>query len=281
MNWLKENWFKLGLLSVALLVVFLVTYYYLVFLSQEEQARVGQKISLEPSAVNGSTIAKSEDEQFTSRDLAPYVSGVAIMYCSGSSSTSSGSGSLWKLDDSDNLFVVTNAHVIEGQDSCVAVSFSNEMERQGTYVLSRSPKRWNLESDIAVLEVVDRYSESEAPLESLNTSISSLSFCSEKMAQNTPIRVIGFPVFGEGTAAAPNRIVTEGIVSGYRKLYPANLPYDNYFTSAAIDEGNSGGIALSKYNGKVCVLGIPTWVSVGVYETQGIIQNIHNVFYEE
>ena len=60
----------------------------------------------------------------------------------------------------------------------------------------------------------------------------------------------------------------------------------NYYSSGDAtnnfqDSGNSGGIALSKYNNKICVLGIPTWISRGTYETQGLIQNIHNVFYKE
>ena len=59
----------------------------------------------------------------------------------------------------------------------------------------------------------------------------------------------------------------------------SNLPDPNYFISNKIDHGNSGGIALSKYNDSLCVLGIPTWLNRGVSDNQGIVQNIKNVMY--
>jgi hypothetical protein len=32
-------------------------------------------------------------------------------------------------------------------------------------------------------------------------------------------------------------------------------------------------------NGKLCVLGVATWVSEGKFENMGIIQNMHNIKY--
>lgn len=58
------------------------------------------------------------------------------------------------------------------------------------------------------------------------------------------------------------------------------MPYPNYFVSAKVDSGNSGGVAFSKDSNGLCVLGIPTWLTIGNFETQGLVQNIHNVFYE-
>jgi hypothetical protein len=55
------------------------------------------------------------------------------------------------------------------------------------------------------------------------------------------------------------------------------LKYQNFFVSAKIDSGNSGGIALAKDGQGVCTLGLPTWLTVGNYETQGLIQNIMNL----
>ncbi|MBU6415530.1 hypothetical protein KGQ34_04820, partial [Patescibacteria group bacterium] len=77
-----------------------------------------------------------------------------------------------------------------------------------------------------------------------------------------------------------SRISTNGIISGYDNsviLPPQNLSNPNYYVSAKIDSGNSGGVAFSKDSNGLCVLGVPTWLSIGNYETQGIIQNIHNV----
>ena len=63
----------------------------------------------------------------------------------------------------------------------------------------------------------------------------------------------------------------------YKRIVSKKLGY----VSAKIDSGNSGGIAFSKDSRGLCVLGIPTWLTVGNYETQGLIQNIHNAFYSK
>lgn len=78
------------------------------------------------------------------------------------------------------------------------------------------------------------------------------------------------------------RQVTEGIISGYDTSVEqpiGNLPYPNYYVSAKIDSGNSGGVALSKNSNGLCLLGVATWLSLGDFETQGVVQNIHNVKY--
>ena len=36
-------------------------------------------------------------------------------------------------------------------------------------------------------------------------------------------------------------------------------------------------VAIAKDGNGLCVLGIPTWLTVGNYETQGLVQNIRNV----
>ena len=68
---------------------------------------------------------------------------------------------------------------------------------------------------------------------------------------------MGYPGIGtQGGITA-----TEGIVSGIENQY--------YVTSAKIDQGNSGGLAvLVKDN---CFLGIPTWAKLGVIESLGRI----------
>lgn len=42
-NWLKENWFRAGILITILAAVFSVGYYYVIFLPQKEQARINQQ----------------------------------------------------------------------------------------------------------------------------------------------------------------------------------------------------------------------------------------------
>lgn len=107
------------------------------------------------------------------------------------------------------------------------------------------------------------------------------------MALNSPVVAIGFPAstmkIVEDGAIQSTRTVTNGIISAHDEsaIGDYGLPAPDYFVSAKIDSGNSGGIVLSKDSSGLCVLGIPTWVNVGNFETQGVIQNIHNIFYAE
>ena len=144
----------------------------------------------------------------------------------------------------------------------------------------------NLEEDAAVLQLVPNSGNRQAVMSELNYKISQLDFCPLRMAQGLPVAVIGFPAFasrqgkdfGLGDATISSRTLTTGVISGYdTESIGRALPSVNYFVSAAIDAGNSGGIAISKYNGKLCLLGLPTWVSLGYYANQGMVQNIHNV----
>lgn len=66
-----------------------------------------------------------------------------------------------------------------------------------------------------------------------------------------------------------NLIVAEGVISGKDRN-------NNYYTDAKIDAGNSGGLAVSKIDGEVCVAGMPTWVSQGQYENIGLIQPLND-----
>ena len=67
-----------------------------------------------------------------------------------------------------------------------------------------------------------------------------------------------------------NAIVSTGIISGISSD-------GNYYTDAKIDAGNSGGLAVSKISGQICIVGIPTWLSEGEYSNLGLIQPFENV----
>ena len=70
---------------------------------------------------------------------------------------------------------------------------------------------------------------------------------------------------GDPVLVSQNLIVSKGIISGLDRN-------GNYYTTANIDAGNSGGLAVSEVDDSFCLLGIPTWVSTGTYENLGIIQ---------
>ena len=71
------------------------------------------------------------------------------------------------------------------------------------------------------------------------------------------IKIYGYPV----TSGEYNLIVTEGIVSGFNKD-------GTYLTSAKIDSGNSGGLAVDKDG---CFAGIPSAIKLGDYQNLGVV----------
>jgi len=248
--------------------------------AEQKQAELEQKISDES--------AKPKDIIIQSSDIATYLTGVGEIFCGGEAR---GSGSLWQINN--GYSVLTNNHVIQGATSCIfsVDDAPNDIKHSGVYKLDMvSVYNWNDYTDAAVIQLG---SPTDViyfpPAAKLNYGIYNLSKCSKAMGIGSPVRIIVYPAFAEQSieiegykSSISSRTITDGIISAYdnsaRKPI-GDLLYSNYFVSAKIDSGNSGGIALSKDENGLCVLGIPTWLSIGNYETQGIVQNIHNVMY--
>lgn len=90
--------------------------------------------------------------------------------------------------------------------------------------------------------------------------------CRNKLNIGDPVLIIGYPVYGSVSSlnfSSENIEVTatEGIVSGMDGVY--------YTTSAKVDHGNSGGLAIDEKND--CYFGIPTWDVSGGFESLGRI----------
>ncbi len=218
-------------------------------------------------------------------ELEPYLLGVNQVVCY----PDLGSGSLWKLPNFGGFVVLTNEHVVEGHDKCVVTFEDGSGETKGSYTINISEiKKWNKFTDVGVFGL---NTKSGISVGNLNYKISELTKCPAKLPLGSPVVIIGYPAYGIKYVDLYNqgfkqyvsyRIVSNGIISGYDTSVEkprGNLPYQNYFVSAKIDSGNSGGITFSKDSNGLCVLGIPTWLTVGNYETQGLVQNIHNVMY--
>jgi hypothetical protein len=136
---------------------------------------------------------------------------------------------------------------------------------------------WNNGTDAALIPItnIDSSYTSSTPITDLNYSISALPLCPTDMPQEAPVAVLGFPASTQNSG--PTLTVLNGVVSGYDNSDPD--AYNDYYTTAQVDNGDSGGVALSKYNNVICLLGIPTWTSTGVHQVAGDIQDINNIFY--
>lgn len=88
-------------------------------------------------------------------------------------------------------------------------------------------------------------------------------FCkSSGISIGDQINIFGYPAFG-----GESMTVTDGIISGIQQTQWGPI----YKTSAKIDRGNSGGIAIDVTNR--CILGMPTWGVGGTFEGLGYIQS--------
>ncbi len=95
----------------------------------------------------------------------------------------------------------------------------------------------------------------------LNAKSPNLCEANTKAPIGGKVIILGYPGIGspEGITA------TEGIISGYDGDY--------YITSAKIEHGNSGGVAVLVNNN--CYLGMPTFVAVGTIESLGRILDVN------
>lgn len=176
---------------------------------------------------------------------------------------SSGSGSLWNFHRSSNI-VLTNRHVIVG-NYCFINGNDISFIKLDTVIMD-----WNNETDVAALKIIDG--------DNLDYSLSNTKRCATKLPLASKVYVIGFPSYSKGKNGFNSLTVTTGIISSYKNNND-KIPYSDYYIDAKIDSGNSGGLAFAEIDGELCTLGIPTAVSIGNYENQGIVQNINNVFW--
>jgi hypothetical protein len=255
--------------------------------NKDTNQKINEKVNAVEQKINTRSETESNDLTIQASEINPYLMGVGEIMCYGSN-PKSGSASIWNFDDG-NGYALTNKHVVSGDGNCNLI-----IDGIGIYRLDKTSIRsWNSETDVALLKILllEGVSDISAPISELNYKISYLRSCTEKMSLGSSIMVVGFPAFSEtntvinGTLSRQSsRTITNGIISAYDGTIQkpiGNLPAVNYFVSAKIDSGNSGGMVFSKDKNGLCVLGIPTWLSLGNFETQGLVQNIYNVMYKQ
>ena len=166
---------------------------------------------------------------------------------------SSGSGIAIKFENTPSA-ILTNKHVLTdsngyGADSCSAKLLDSNETLSSSDIRSSS-KGYDL-GYIYINNPSDYF-------KNLTSNFPSL--CSQKPSLGDEIVVLGYPSIGSKNGLT----ATEGIVSGFDGNY--------FITSAKVEQGNSGGAAiLLKDN---CLLGIPTFVTLGKVESLARILDI-------
>jgi putative serine protease PepD len=148
---------------------------------------------------------------------------------------------------SQDGYIITNDHVVEGANGAMSVSFSD-----GSTTLARVVGR-DPESDIAVIKVAKR---NLTPVQ----------------LGNSDTIAVGDPVLAFGSPLALVNTVTSGIVSALDRTIQAGDPggtvryYAAIQTDAAVNQGNSGG-PLVDASGKV--IGVNSVIrSIGATDTE-------------
>jgi S1-C subfamily serine protease len=176
-----------------------------------------------------------------------------------------GSGYLIKVAGnmvSDSKYwIVTNQHVVAYANSYApAVCYvkfpgTNEVYTQNDKKKIFATSDPNVDIGFIVIDNPSNYLQSIVEQSSNN-------YCAQTANVGDQIVVLGYPSIGSPTDIT----ATEGIISGYENNY--------YITSAKVDHGNSGGLAISLKNN--CYLGIPTYVAAGELESLARVFDFQN-----
>lgn len=187
------------------------------------------------------------------------------------STSGSGSGILINTTDSKDglmLAILTNKHVIitgenYSPDLCdillpdMDTAFrviDREMPDGTLYTFRKSSS--GLDWGLIRLEFPSDYMKTLAS--------SGVPICKETASVGDSIVILGYPGIGSQTDIT----ATEGIISG--------RDGSHYITSAKIERGNSGGVAISVKNN--CYLGIPTFAKAGEIESLARILDVRAIF---
>ena len=217
------------------------------------------KTSLQTVSSNSQKQQLSSTNELSQNLLNKIMPRIVKVRCVKGNSVSTGSGTIQALaGGSTQWSVYTNLHVTDLNWSCT-VSLPTGVDYVPTKTYSASlvgegSYSYYPDIDFAILRVSNTTeSFNEFPLPACGVA---------DVQIGNRVTIFGYPGFGGNSLT-----VTDGIVSGIE--YTAYGPV--YKTSAKIDSGNSGGLAID--NNNKCGIGIPTWAVSGTLEGLGYIQS--------
>jgi len=170
-------------------------------------------------------------------------------------------------------FVQTNLHVVSPQDaspsSCVIFIYPDYTDPSSYFVFQST----GLQVPIAGADVAfiapniasDPHAGTVSDLSKYSLNSNDISFCPNDTVGDH-LSVLGYPAVGGQTLT-----VTDGIISGFE----TDGGFQFIKTSAKIDHGNSGGIAIEDSG---CVLGIPTYIEADANGSIGRILDLGSIF---
>jgi hypothetical protein len=186
-----------------------------------------------------------------------------------------GSGVLYHSAEADpaSYFVQTNQHVVQTDDGspseCAIAVYPNYRNTANYLVYKTSGyKTYSYGVDFAYIVPQITSTENAGTMNQLATyakNLTSATYC-KSTSIGDHISILGYPGVGGSSLTA-----TDGIISGFETDEGTRF----IKTSAKIEHGNSGGVAI-KDSG--CILGIPTFVETGKAESIGRILDLADLF---
>jgi hypothetical protein len=246
-----------------------------------------------------SNVRDSRDE-LSSLEIEKISKSVAAVHCGYFDQLAFGSGTYIRISTGDGEtkdIVLTNGHVArseelgtlnEGQGRNCSIRFKDGLTADGWY---SGKSRIETDSlDMAALVLGDGFknmeplSDNGKPFPTCNSvstgqEVLIFSYPAGGATQSFPDQIQfqgsdGFNLKAYASAIeeyndSRSLVVTEGIISGSQN--------DNLITTASIDSGSSGGLAVSIESGEPCIVGVPTWLSVGEFQSIGLIQPMSRI----
>ncbi len=273
----QQNYFNNPVVIILLVVIIGLVGYLIFSKSQSSNPNTENQIPqqiIDSSKNNQPDVLIAEPSQSktpksTSEIVQEWRKTTALILCNSDLGYISGSGLLVSLNGKPQ--VITNGHVVTHNPICW-IKFPDQT---GVSTYTVNPQNITDDSsgyDVAHLDL-SLYSQQDihakegiAPISARARRDSYL--CKNDLNIGDSILILGYPVYGTPISLSrfyssnPIEVtVTEGIVSGKDGIY--------YTTSAKIDSGNSGGLAIDAQND--CYFGIPTWNESGNFESLGRI----------
>jgi hypothetical protein len=249
----------------------------LVLQDQELSQKAGQITKLETDLKNssGSNSSSGNVGGNLISSFAPSVVKVICYSDVNGNDLQLGSGVLYHSSDADpsSYFVETNLHVIKTSDGsnpqCAFAVYPN-YANTSNYLIYNVANYKLYQYGVDFTYLIPGTSDSQhagtmAQLSRYAKNIGPNTFC-KTSSIGEHISILGYPGVGGSSLTA-----TDGIIAGFES--DNSVRYIK--TSAKIEHGNSGGVAI-KDSG--CVVGIPTYVETGAAESIGRILDLGTLF---
>jgi len=218
--------------------------------TQETVSQTQKEFSTTVSTIQSELQTKISQETLTSL-IGDWYHRVGKIKCHNTDNKSNASnGSAVAMKNNSTIRFVTNTHVVKKNDAVLDECIIHFPESDKTFRVKKSDMTHMKDVDITYLDTQNK------PTEEIAVALE-MSICSHDPAVGEQLVILGYP----RTGAENGITATEGIISGFEKPY--------YITSAKIEQGNSGGGAVSVSEN--CFLGMPTLAIAGRLESMARI----------